>query len=110
MVALWLVILAFALTFAILAVRRHAAPGAFRANYHRGGTAEAVGLTPELVELATHAAAVFDLGLAGVDLIEDDGGLMVLEVNGSPGFQTIEDCHGVDAAKAILEYAVGLAV
>lgn len=90
------------------AVRRNAAPGAFRANYHRGGTAQAVELTPELASVSKQATAVFSLGLAGVDLVEADGGLIVLEVNGSPGFQTIEECHHVDAAKAILECAAEL--
>ena len=59
--------------------------------------------------ISRQAAAVFDLGLAGVDLIEADGQLIVLEVNSSPGFQTIEECHGVDVAKAILEHGARLA-
>ena len=86
------------------AVRRQAGPDGFRANFHRGGTAETEELSAELAEVARRAAAVFGLGLAGVDLIEGDEGLLVLEVNASPGFQAIEECHQVDVAAAILDY------
>jgi ribosomal protein S6--L-glutamate ligase len=90
------------------AVRRHAPPGGFRANYHRGGRAEAIELVPRLAELACRAAACFELGLAGVDFIEQDGRALIMEVNGSPGFQTIEECHGVDVAGAIIARALEL--
>ena len=90
------------------AVRRRSAQGAFRANFHRGGTAEPVELTEQIAGLATRAAQCFDLGLAGVDLIEDNGNLLVLEVNGSPGYQTVEDVHGVDVAMAVVNAALEL--
>lgn len=86
-------------------VRRRAEPGGFRSNFHRGGTAAALELTAEIAALACNAAACFDLGLAGVDLIEDNGRLLVLEVNASPGFQTIEEAFHVDAAAAIISAA-----
>lgn len=88
------------------AVRRYSPPGGFRANYHRGGRAEAAELSPQLAELACRAAACFELGLAGVDFIEYDGRALIMEVNGSPGFQTIEDSHHVDVAGAIITCAL----
>ncbi len=88
------------------AVRRYAPPGGFRANYHRGGRAEAAELSPRLAELARRAAACFELGLAGVDFIEYDDRALIMEVNGSPGFQTIEDSHHVDVAEAIITCAL----
>ena len=87
------------------AVKRQAEPGAFRANFHRGGSAQAIELDTATADLARRAAACFELGLAGVDLIESDRGWLVLEVNGSPGFAAIEQAHGVDAAAAIIAYA-----
>ena len=84
------------------AVRRRAGDGAFRANFHRGGHAEPIALTPERYDLATRATECFGLGLAGVDLIETDDGLLVLEVNGSPGYQAVEEAHGADVAAAII--------
>ncbi|MCH7471603.1 RimK family alpha-L-glutamate ligase [bacterium] len=86
------------------AVRRTVAAGKFRSNFHRGGTAEAVDIDEKTRELAARAAGVFGLGLAGVDLIEDDGSIIVMEVNSSPGFQTIEQAHKNDVAGAILDY------
>jgi ribosomal protein S6--L-glutamate ligase len=86
------------------AVTRTSREGGFRSNFHRGGTAAARALTPEIARLAEEAAQLFELGLAGVDLIEGPHGPLVLEVNGSPGFETIEHAHGVDVAVEILQY------
>lgn len=90
------------------AVIRQAAPGAFRANFHRGGSAKAVELEATATDLARRAAACFELGLAGVDLIESEHGWLVLEVNGSPGYATIEQAHGVDVAAEIITVAMNL--
>lgn len=87
------------------AVERRAAAGAFRANFHRGGTATAVEPETEVLEIARRAAACFSLGLAGVDLIETGDGLALLEINGSPGYATIEREHGVDVAACIIQTA-----
>lgn len=90
------------------AVRRESPPGGFRSNLHRGGTPSAHELSPELAMLAERAAAVFGLGLAGVDIADSDEGLMVMEVNASPGFNTIETVYGVDVAGAILDTTLAL--
>jgi ribosomal protein S6--L-glutamate ligase len=86
------------------AVQRKSRRGGFRSNFHRGGTAVACELTPEIARLAEEAAQLFNLGLAGVDLIRGPHGLLVLEVNSSPGFETIEHAHGADVAVEILSY------
>jgi len=85
-------------------VRRVSRGGRFRSNFHRGGHAEAAQLVPATAELAERATAVFGLGLAGVDLIEGEGGLLVMEVNSSPGIETVETTHHVDVAGEIVEY------
>ena len=90
------------------AVRRRSQNGAFRSNFHRGGSAEPLALEPPLAALAARAAKLFDLGLAGVDVVETPDGPLVLEVNGSPGFETIEQAHGADVAGEIVSYAAGL--
>lgn len=86
------------------AVTRTSRPGGFRSNFHRGGTAVACEVTPESARLAEDAARLFCLGLAGVDLLQGPQGPLLLEVNGSPGFETIEQAHGVDVAGEILSY------
>ena len=80
----------------VYAFRRHAAPGAFVANLHAGGRAEALtSIPPALARLATAAARAVDAPLAGVDLIEVPGrGPVILEVNMTPGIYTAATLAG----------------
>lgn len=123
------------------AVRRISQDGRFRSNFHRGGRAERLDLTPELARLAEQAVRTVEsgsasvplasysggggfsrrandesatevaatakcsarLGLAGVDIITGlEGEPLVLEVNASPGFETIEQGCGCDCAWEII--------
>ncbi len=88
----------------IAAMQRNAAPGEFRSNLHRGGTAEVVKLRPDERKLAVKAAQVMGLDVAGVDIIRSNHGPLVLEVNSSPGLEGIERATGKDIAGAIIEY------
>ncbi|MGM0634183.1 MAG: 30S ribosomal protein S6--L-glutamate ligase, partial [Pseudomonadota bacterium] len=88
----------------VAAMQRNAAPGEFRSNLHRGGTAEIVRLRPDERKLAIRAARVMGLDVAGVDLIRSDHGSLVLEVNSSPGLEGIEKATGKDIAGAIIDY------
>ena len=86
----------------VASMRRQAQPGEFRANLHRGGTAEAIRLTPAERSMAVRAAKILDLDVAGVDLLRSNHGPVVLEVNASPGLEGIETATGVDVADAIV--------
>jgi ribosomal protein S6--L-glutamate ligase len=86
---------------AISGIRRTAAPGDFRANVHRGGSAEKLELSASMIAMAVSAAAAIGLRFAGVDLIESSAGLKILEVNASPGLEAVEEHSGVDVAAAI---------
>lgn len=88
----------------VAAMRRQGAPGDFRSNLHRGGTAEAVKLSPSERSTAVRAAKALGLNVAGVDLLQSEEGPMVLEVNSSPGLEGIEGASGVDIADLIVEY------
>lgn len=99
------------------AVRRTSLEGRFRSNFHRGGRAEPLELTAALAALAeasvlaVEQASGASLGLAGVDIIAGPGGEpLVLEVNASPGFETIEQAHGCDCAAQILAACLQLSV
>ena len=88
------------------AVRRKSEGGEFRANFHRGAAVSGVEPPAEACALALQAARVFGLGFAGVDLVADgQGGWMVMEVNGSPGFEAAEQIHGRVVAEAVLAHA-----
>ncbi|MGW8267773.1 MAG: hypothetical protein ACWGSQ_15515, partial [Longimicrobiales bacterium] len=85
-------------------MERRAAPGEFRSNLHRGGTAEPIKLTLAEKNTAIRAARVMGLTVAGVDLLRSNRGPVVMEVNSSPGLEGIETTTGVDVAGAIIEY------
>jgi ribosomal protein S6--L-glutamate ligase len=87
----------------VASMMRTAAPGEFRSNLHRGGKSESVELTPTEARMATEAARVLGLNIAGVDLIRSDRGPLVLEVNASPGLEGIEESTGVNVAEAIIK-------
>ncbi|WP_421233407.1 30S ribosomal protein S6--L-glutamate ligase [Aeromonas jandaei] len=88
----------------VAAMRRQAQPGEFRSNLHRGGTAEAIRITPEERATAVRAAKIMGLDVAGVDILRSARGPLVLEVNSSPGLQGVEAASGKDVAGKIIEF------
>ena len=92
----------------VAAMQRHAAPGDFRANLHRGGKAALVRLTEAEETVAVKAAQHLGLGVAGVDLLRSRRGPLLLEVNSSPGLEGIEAASGVDIGGAILDHVLSL--
>ena len=77
-------------------------PGEWRTNISRGGTAKAIDVPVEWAELARRAAVVVGADYAGVDLLPArDGSIYVLEVNGIPGWQGLQQATGIDVAGAI---------
>jgi len=82
---------------------RIARPGEFRANLHRGATAEAIELTDSEREQSVCAAQAMGLQVAGVDFLRGAAGPLFLEVNSSPGLEGIEHYTKVDVAGAIID-------
>ncbi|MEE2855866.1 MAG: RimK family alpha-L-glutamate ligase [Planctomycetota bacterium] len=82
----------------VAAMERTAPPGDFRSNLHRGGVATTVDPTVEMKQLASRSASILGLRCAGVDILQGPDGLLVLEVNGSPGLAGIESTTGVEVA------------
>jgi ribosomal protein S6--L-glutamate ligase len=69
------------------ALRQARNPEEFRSNLHLGGSAQIVDPTAQERRVAEAAAACLGLEVAGVDLLQSDSGPVVVEVNGSPGFE-----------------------
>ncbi len=88
----------------VASMLRQGAPGEFRSNLHRGGTAAKVRLTPEERSTAVRASKSMGLRVSGVDLLRSNHGPVVMEVNASPGLEGIEKSTGVDVAGAIIEH------
>lgn len=87
----------------VAAMKRTGAEGDFRSNLHRGGSAKTVRITKAERDTAIRAARVFDLNMAGVDLLRADSGAKVLEVNSSPGFEGIETSTGKNITGALYD-------
>ena len=88
----------------VAAIERRGAPGDFRSNLHRGGTASKVKLTPEERSIAVRASRAMGLNVSGVDILRSNHGPVVMEVNSSPGLEGVESASGVDVAGRIIDF------
>jgi ribosomal protein S6--L-glutamate ligase len=88
----------------VAAMERKGAPGDFRSNLHRGGSASKVKLTPEERSTAVRAARAMGLNVSGVDILRSNHGPVVMEVNSSPGLEGVEATTGVDVAGKVVEF------
>lgn len=88
----------------VAAMKRQGAEGEFRSNLHRGGSAELIKLSKDERATAVAAAKAMGLGVCGVDLLQSNGGPVVMEVNSSPGLEGIENSTGKDVAGLIYEH------
>lgn len=88
----------------VAAMKRQGAPGEFRSNLHRGGSASAYKISPAERRTAVKAAKSMGLGVAGVDILQSKDGPVVMEVNSSPGLEGIENATDFDVAGAVIEY------
>jgi ribosomal protein S6--L-glutamate ligase len=88
----------------VASILRQGAPGDFRSNLHRGGTATKVRLTPEERSIAVRAARTVGLNVSGVDMLRSNHGPVVMEVNSSPGLEGVEGATNVDVAGKIIEF------
>ena len=77
----------------------------WRTNVSQGATAEAIQLTPELIELSRRAAAAVGAPVVAVDLMPgQDGQLYCLEANAVPGWKALANVLQVDVARIVLDY------
>lgn len=90
----------------VAAMKRQAAPGEFRSNLHRGGSASLTRLSPEERKTAVAAAKTMGLNCCGVDILRSNHGPVVMEVNSSPGLEGIETATKKDVASMIIDFIV----
>jgi ribosomal protein S6--L-glutamate ligase len=89
----------------VATMRRTACKEEFRSNVHRGASTKPHTLDVKVQELAVRAVKSLNLQVAGVDLIESKDGILVLEVNASPGLEGIEGATEFDVAGEIIDFA-----
>ncbi|MDI6733451.1 MAG: RimK family alpha-L-glutamate ligase [Planctomycetota bacterium] len=92
----------------ITAMRRIPAKGEFRSNLHQGGSVKKISPTREENALALEATKTLGLNLAGVDIMRTRKGPLVLEINGSPGFEGLEKITGMNIARRIIDFTTTL--
>lgn len=88
---------------ALGAIYRISRKGSFVSNLSQGGTPVKCELTEEMRELAIRATKAVGADFAGVDLIEGEEGLYLLEVNATPSGKGIKLACGVDVTERIVE-------
>lgn len=76
----------------------------FKANCSLGGIAKPYALSAEIEQLSIACARLFDLEIAGIDLLFHKDGFKICEANSSPGFKGMESATGEDIAEKILGY------
>jgi tetrahydromethanopterin:alpha-L-glutamate ligase len=88
---------------ALGAMYRVSVDDSFVSNLSQGGTPVACEVTAEMEKLAVRATQSVGADFAGVDLIEGEDGLMVLEVNGTPSGRGINQACGIDVTERIVD-------
>jgi len=86
------------------AMIREATDGGFKANFSRGGTVNKYEITPEIEWLVLEIARILNLDIAGIDLLFDDKGFKICEVNSSPAFEGLEIACNKNIAAEIIQY------
>jgi ribosomal protein S6--L-glutamate ligase len=96
---------AFVVGDRVVAAMRRTAVDDFRTNASRGGRCESCTLPRELESTAVDAAAAVGAPIAGVDILPDrHGGVWVLEVNSTPGFEALSKTTGTPIARIVMRF------
>jgi len=90
----------------IASILRVAPPTEWKTNVAQGAQTKPIQLPPKLERLAVNAAKSLGLLYAGVDILEDEKKVVVIEVNGSPSWQGLQNATGVNVAEELVRYVV----
>jgi len=92
------------------AVVRSAPAGEWRTNVAIGGHTQAIDCPAAARAIAEAAAAALGLDYAGVDVVLGPDGPTVIEVNGNPAWQGLQEATGLDMAEAIADHVLARAL
>ena len=76
----------------------------FRANITRGGEGFPYEVNDKIEWLSVESSKALDLDIAGVDLLFDNGGYKICEVNSNPGFEGMETFTKKNIAGEIVQF------
>ena len=83
---------------------RQATDDDFRANISRGGSGIPYEVNEQIEWLASESSKALNLDIAGVDLLFDNGGFKICEVNSNPGFEGMELYTKKNIAEEIVQF------
>ncbi|MBQ04647.1 RimK family alpha-L-glutamate ligase [Candidatus Bathyarchaeota archaeon] len=87
---------------------KYGGPGEWKTNVAQGGKMVDEPVSNEILALGVRATNALGLIYSGVDIMETPRGPVVLEANGSPGWQALKAVTGIDVAeKIVLHVAKG---
>ncbi len=89
----------------LASIYRVAPPGKWKTNVAQGSQVKAFKLSAELREISLKAVKTVGLLYAGVDIIETSNGPVILEVNGSPSWQGLQEATGINVAEHLVRFA-----
>jgi RimK family alpha-L-glutamate ligase len=79
----------------------------WKTNVAQGAKGARLILSDELSDLSIRAADALGADYAGVDILpRQDGGHTVIEINGIPGWQGLEQATGINVAERLVEYVL----
>ena len=76
----------------------------FRANISRGGEGFPYEVNEQIEWLSSESSKALGLDIAGVDLLFQDGGYKICEVNSNPGFEGMEEFTKKNIAEEIVQF------
>lgn len=91
---------------ALGAMKRFVGENDFRSNVSLGAKTRKVELNSNLRDISEKAAKAMNYEIAGVDVMEQKGEYVVLEVNHTPEWQGFKRVTGINPAVYIIDYAV----
>ena len=83
---------------------RQATDDDFRANITRGGEGFPYEVNEQIEWLSSESSKALNLDIAGVDLLFDNGGYKICEVNSNPGFEGMEQYTKKNIAEEIVQF------
>jgi ribosomal protein S6--L-glutamate ligase len=87
---------------------KYKAEGKWKTNVAQGGRMVDEKVPENILELGLSATHAMGLDYSGVDVMESPDGPVILEVNGSPGWQALNPAANIKVAEEIVRHAVGL--
>jgi len=85
-------------------MERQAINGDFRANVAKGDEGKPITIDNEMEFLSLKAIRLMELDISGVDLLFDDNGYKICEINSTLGFKGIEKYTDSKVAEEIVKY------